>query len=374
MNSENNSSSVSVKIGVALAVFVGIGVGLIVASKYLPSKTTTGQMLNGQEIAKSTGMYLSQSTVKNGQVFSVTSCDSAGKCEVAAMPDPVPALAWRILGLAGVYKATGKEEIKATMKEDFKKFASKANSEIEMYSLHQIYEAYKATGDEDYLAQFGSSAMGMLDQVTITWQPGVSLPSMMMVGAVERQLGQLYAVLGDKQAVAVLQKRHDWFPKDDQIPGIRETVLKTAQRLFDDIPDTDYDLACFEPWGKYSVYTATGDKKLLDEIKAFFAKNEKSLENHSVAQFVLPCLDVLKDLAATDPSYDALFKRVAENVVLKAWDSSVSKKCSGDGGFFPKAIDPSKRVGGCSNLQKFVTDSAWASFIFGQRKDLFEVS
>lgn len=369
MSSESNSS-VSVKLGIVLAVFLGLVGGLIFAYNFVPRPAADQQ--TGKDIAAATSVFVRDGLEKDGKVYSVKQCDANG-CEVQALPNTIPSHAWRMLAFAGMLQA-GDGSAKDALAAEFEGFERQADLYLEHFSLHQVYEAYEATNDNRYLMRFIESAAALSDRASADWTSrNMPAPAPMLAGAVIRELGQLHKVLGDADAVAAARQSLEWFPKDDSIVTfMRDKALKTASDLAEIIPDDGAE-RCFEPWGKYALYESTNDEKWLNEIKAFFQGNADQVKHFTVAQYVLPCLDVLHDLGTKDSKYDSMFKEIAESTILKGWDSAVDKKCNGDNGFLALSVDPGALPRGCKNAQKFLVDSAWATYIFSKRKDLFEV-
>lgn len=350
-----------------------------------------GKQVKSHDITVAAASFLAERLGDRETVRSAEQCAADGTCTPngeAALTD----YAWRLLGFTGAYSATKDTHYLDLMRATLAQMKLRTDSELgtdpellvpnsfdEIYSLHQAYEAYRATKDLSFLDYF---LTGLKKQeVFFTVRPRAKgSGSPMLQATLARQYALAASLVQDAAALRVWNTELPLMtPEQRRAKYLKQaaTLLQEAEEGVQGVrsPSGALQDECFVVWAKNAVASVSPSPRTTSDIAEFFRKHDFTHLPAKNTPFVstqlaLPCLHVLKERAASNPQESAEFVRFAERFILPQFDLPTAPVCLGSGGILSRT--KSAAPGGtasishprCSNNVMSTGDAAWAAFLF----------
>lgn len=358
--------------------------------------------LSGPEIAEKTGQFLTVGLSENGRAIDGKEC-SDGKCTLG-LDARLPDRSWRMLGVSGLYSKTPKSEYKDLLNSDYnwiQAFLGTAgqtqDAMLPVWNLHQIYRTFRATQEKHYLSYFMREALQLLDRARweFTEQNLRTNSEGMLSLTLSRQLAQAAILVGDPDTASQLLSQNAFQPWDaDNLEKLKNSMIEQAVRImtiYSSAADPHEQDSCWFNWAKLGIYTASKEKRYLDEVTLFLDaiaadQGWPHFDQLTVVQYELPCLDMLSE-ATSEPlrsqlpkdkveRYEARLNASLQRLVRENWDFEGKGKCSdADNGFLGliKTEEEVKNNSLCLSDNKVMSDNGWLMFLFSSSPKKFEI-
>ena len=390
------------------AVLLILGTMVGVAAAAVADPAAGGFVVSGEDAARETGAFLTTSLTRADGVYDQFDCGEGGKgCTLAPAAAGLPSRAWRLLAFTGLYISGGGAESLKRMKAEQAAVASLTSYKMvgpkefrypesfdEIFSLHQSFEAYRATGDTVFLAYFLAGVHKAQRYLFVSGGRPDPSSSAMLLATLARQLAFAASLVTDERAKPLIRKEFE-LSSNDTLTAWQENLLKQAAKEIAVATDVARKAAkeveqpgdatpqyvsprydgCFIVWARSALFDATHDQSQLDAVKGFFSSGQisaKDAEPQTLVniQLVLPCVHTLIERKADDQRYENLARELLENSLQWHWDAERRPLCTGKGGILAISslgfTDQGLPIDRCLGNMLNTGDAAWTTFLLSR--------
>jgi len=283
--------------------------------------------------------------------------------------------AWVTLAYVGLYKATGDPAYKTKIKEsmDALRHTCPPDNLDCLYVGMQAAEAYELIGDDSYLDYLKNASAFYVH----------ADPLVMLKAIMARELVlKLRYFGGDTQEVIRFVSDSEQYLKDS--PRVAPSVdfrsgacwVQLAWLELARLPDDVLGAGVDDP--QYPIYYR--ESILAFHPQKFFNENDFSvlLDGSSPDAFSLtltelfPCVEALHILhnLTGDVKYLKDSRAIEELFLRDRWDSKLTPKFNGDGGFLAQGCVDTEKGKSCYLNNKVLNDNSYAVYLFADHKNL----
>jgi hypothetical protein len=341
-----------------------------------------------ETLAKSNDRFIRYALNSPVQSYTSEVCERKYSCE-RRDPLVLTGHAWRMLALARDV-SEGDNQARDLLWDSLTAWREQSDGFTERLSLHQLYEAYRLTGYDDFLYWFWERFQQQEAIVGSAYAiDAEALPESFFSATLARQFAQAAKILRTPKDLKQLvdmgftdltnTSAEDLDKKVQHLLEINEKLIALSEHpdslnTADLLPGTKFgQMSCWTAWAQSARYSVTHSEDDLIPIRAYFWKLRVDLEKGDApkfqsAQALLPCLHTLLELRQSDLSFLPLAKQLIHRYLIPAWDDPSPVKCRGSGGVFA-------RLGGdgdalCEDNVKTLADNSWLRFLI--TKDLYD--
>jgi hypothetical protein len=369
------------------------------------------------DLADGVYTFLVTTFEKDNEIYLSKKC-SFDKCTVTT-PAHLPGRAWYLMSHARAGSlandsdavTANREEAKNRFTTIFREWIQLADRKSEVYSLHQLFSAYRVHQDTTLLRWFYSRIPFLESYVKTNILTAGTAKTMepYLTMALARQFANGALILLDddlakkafenKKAQEHKNKNTESFIMLSEIliksfSNNKNPVIADEPPLFEDVvPGSDNkqlhkipQFACFKKWAEVSLLEAyqkeekysQKKQELEKEIFDFFSmfnelERAGNTFNFSTLQSVLSCVHAISDLKSIVPGFPESLDIRSElllKYIVPQGDYSKENDCQGDGGFF--STFESKTDVGCQRV-KSIVDNSWLYFLIDEELRKVEI-
>jgi len=320
--------------------------------------------MSGAEIAESSAAFLDAMRREDEQYFYAVDCDENANqkdCVLVAFY-PNDTNGWPLIAYSGLYEATGNNAYLQKARTDSQILFRKCSirPEICLWTLVQIMEYQRVTGDQDFAQLISSLGPNLLAESEKN--------STMLLGIEARELAMLYQLSGREEylneAKQRLQESKNLWQENG--PDKYQTSLYAVDGF------KFYSHSCWTELAEIQIYEASRDQTYLQNAVRFFDSAKVDNYARKIEQLVAlqPCIEALLKLAAItgNEKYRTQAISVSQYIVTYRWDPDIpiAMKYNGDGGYMNKVYS--------FHNAKILPDASYMIYLLTRMKDVqFEI-